>query len=177
MLWVYLCCVGIDLWWMRRWTSNFSLSWAHWFGLSVSFLSLQLLCDGWTLWRLAWLGWMAWVDHRTLHFSDFSLLVLLGLVLLDWPTHSSFIWGVKIIMFLPYLFLSLAQERLGWGDTWVFGVMHALLDLESLQMWTLTTLSLALLVGWIQRTKKAPIPLGPFMALAYGGLVLLGLIS
>jgi prepilin signal peptidase PulO-like enzyme (type II secretory pathway) len=174
MLWLYLGCVGIDVWWMRRLIPNFTLTWTHWTGLCVGFLSLELILDGWTLWRLAWLGWMAWVDHRTLHFSDFSLGLLVGLALLDLPSDTSVIWALKALMFTPYLLLSLAQERLGWGDTWVFGVMHAVLEFEHIQIWTLSTLCLALLFGSIQRSKKNPIALGPFMALAYGGLVLLG---
>lgn len=123
------------------------------------------------LWGL--LVWMGIIDHHFHHLSDFSLWTWTSVIVIHAfidPIPLSWISGLYV---LPFVGLSCFQERVGWGDSWIVVVMGLYLNSSSLSTWILLFVSLALLYALRHQKTKSEIALVPFMAIAYGCLLIL----
>jgi prepilin signal peptidase PulO-like enzyme (type II secretory pathway) len=164
----------IDTQWIKKYHPNFVCPQGLLIGIIIIITMITPFVQDIYLLALGILVWLAWVDHHYHHITDFSIVICFLCVLSYWIQEDLTYPMLKIIYVLPFVLLSLHQERMGWGDTWVVLALSFLLSAEGLRLWVVGFILLAALYGVQHKKTKTQLALIPFMALSYSALLILG---
>jgi len=169
---IFVVFTLLDTLWIQHFDPKFKYPTSSVWILVLMFVLSALAYPSHSIVTLAILLWLGLIDHRYFHVSDFALVILSvhSLWAVDWTRPLFLINGLYV---LPFVLLSVYQERMGWGDTFIVLALSFILGPQAFSVWILLFIGLALLYGLIHRKTKAPIALVPFMAMAYAVLLIL----
>ncbi len=164
----------LDTMWIKRFMNDFTYPTIYVF-MGLMLLSVFDVASSHRF-ILALLLWLALIDYRYHHVSDLSLILLYVVAFFSIPPTLHTFFYLNLIYVLPFVFLSLCKERMGWGDTHIVIACSLALDNAAFSLWILLFTSLALVFGLMHQKTKTMIALVPFMAVSYVLVLILDIV-